>query len=207
MSRSSVIPLSRSQVCFSFHGWKEAVPALFRMLAPCRHTCVSVRPLTHVQPPQPQRGILCTVGLPGATLGIQTSWGSVCFNPRTLPLSLLERLEHSWGLQPKGVCWFILAHTVDVKMIVSFQVILFCVCMCVCVYVWMHLLSLHFFQLPRWILISPLNPQHLVLILSWGCFSKQFSSPGKFSFLTICCTATNRKNSLKSTNKNRFVVF
>lgn len=177
---------------FFFYGWNRAVPTLLRKLAPCRHTCVSVRPLTHVQPPPPQKGIVSTIKLPLATCGIQTSWGSVGFNPPTILPSLLER--HSWGPQPEGVCWFILAHTYsrceNDRLLSGGFVLGACVFVstsgCTC--------SLHFFQLPQWSLISPLNPQHLVLILSWGCFSKQFISPGTFSFPTICCTATNGKN-------------
>ncbi len=84
-------------VCFYFNGWKEAVPPLLRKLHTPQKYLYERWALTHVQPPQPQKRIWCFVGLPGAPLGIQTSWGSVCFNPPA-PLPSLSSLRKTGTL-------------------------------------------------------------------------------------------------------------
>lgn len=52
-----------------------------------------------------------------------------------------------------------------------------------------------------------MNPRHLVLILPQGCVSKQLNSLERFTFRFFCCAAANGKNSLKHTEKNKYVVY
>ena len=75
-----ILPFRRLSVFFSsFNGWKEAAPPL---LYPYRHTCLSTWVLTYIRPPQTGWRFLFLVGLPGASVEIQTSWGSGCLHTR-----------------------------------------------------------------------------------------------------------------------------
>lgn len=167
MSRHGVIPPSRGAFVFPLMAEKRRFLLSSGSIAPRRHTCVSAGrwPTSNLHNLSEGSGIFW--GCQGLQQGSRPAEVQAVSTPHYhLFFFLLERLKHSWDLQPKGVCWFILVHTVYVKVIVSIQLILFNMCVWACV----HLLTLWFSQLLWWSLISPMNPHHVVLVFALGLF-------------------------------------
>lgn len=115
MERNSVT------VCFSFNGQKEGVPLLRRK--PHTPADIPVWPLGAdpfiTSTTSGNDPVYLTVAKGSAGDPNQLRLQCVFMHHLLSSLSVLEKLQYSWGLQPKAVCEFILAHTVDMKMIQS----------------------------------------------------------------------------------------